>query len=164
MSYQLDAAQPAILRAFQAAKEANPNSTARLSADYVEKSEFRLLLVYLRRYFELFVMYSVLDTTDDRRLSLDEFEDAMPLLERWGVEVENPALEFRNMDHNKGGFLLFDEFAAWAIGYSLAMLEDGAPRLPGGEERQRQLEGAARRRLCRALRVPAAAGLPAPLL
>ena len=41
--------KPAIMRAFQAAKGANTNSKAALGDDYVTRSEFRLLLVYLRR-------------------------------------------------------------------------------------------------------------------
>jgi len=60
---------------YQAAKGAAP-SKSELGKDMVEASEFRLLLVYLRQYFELYVMFSVVDTTDDQRVSLDEFKQA----------------------------------------------------------------------------------------
>ena len=40
--------KPAIMRAFQAAKDAHKNSKARLGADFVTKPEFRILLEYLR--------------------------------------------------------------------------------------------------------------------
>ncbi len=42
--------KPAIMRAFQAAKAVNRGSRARLGGDFVTRSEFRFLLVYLRRY------------------------------------------------------------------------------------------------------------------
>ncbi|MGB0514950.1 MAG: phenylalanine--tRNA ligase subunit beta, partial [Wenzhouxiangellaceae bacterium] len=58
-----------------------------LGADYVEWPEFRLLLVYLRQYFELDVAYNRLDSSDDRRLSLPETAQplANPLSRELGV-------------------------------------------------------------------------------
>jgi hypothetical protein len=55
---QVEAAQslfsskPVLMRAFQAAKGVG-KARSKLSDDYVEASEFRLLLVYLRQYFEV---------------------------------------------------------------------------------------------------------------
>ena len=61
--------KPAIMRAFQAAKDVHKESKARLGADFVTKCEFRILLEYLRKYFELFVMFDRMDDDNDRRLS-----------------------------------------------------------------------------------------------
>eukprot|EP00947_MAST-08B_sp_MAST-8B-sp1_P004987 g4987.t1 len=113
-SDQLFDAKPAIMRAFQAAKGA-AKTKARLGADFVERAEFKLLLVYLKRYFELFVMFERVDTGDDRRVNLDEFTEALWMIEDWGVTVDDPAAEFARIDRNGGGEVLFDEFCDWAI-------------------------------------------------
>ena len=63
----VDSLSPAIARAFHAAKNA-VESKASLGEDFVERKEFRLLLVYLKRYFELFGMFLDIDTSDDRRM------------------------------------------------------------------------------------------------
>ena len=56
-------AKPVIMRAFQAAKGANDKNAKKGShgPDYVERCEFRLLLVYLRLYFELWEMFESID-------------------------------------------------------------------------------------------------------
>eukprot|EP00667_Euglena_gracilis_P013357 EG_transcript_13767 len=65
--------KPAMMRAFQAAKGVHKGGKAKLGDDYVTKSEFRVLLEYLRMYFELFVMFDRLDDDNDRRLTEAEF-------------------------------------------------------------------------------------------
>ena len=78
--------KPVIMRAFQAAKSLNDaRGKASHGPDYVEKCEFRMLLVYLRQYFELWQMFSMIDTSGDRRITKQEFLMAVPLLERWSV-------------------------------------------------------------------------------
>ena len=74
-SEYLFSAKPVITRAFAASKDMGGGK----SSDYVEKSEFRLCLVYLRQYFELYVAYNRLDSSDDRRLSLPEFKAGVKL-------------------------------------------------------------------------------------
>ena len=100
-------AKPVISRAFHAAKSCGAGG----SPDYVEKSEFRLLLVYLRQYFELYIAYDRLDSSDDRRLSLPEFRSGVQLLARWGIDIaeEDIEREFHTIDTNGGGIILFDE-------------------------------------------------------
>ena len=46
------------MRAYQAAKNAVPGEN-KLGADFVERKEFRLLLLYLKRYFEIHSMYII---------------------------------------------------------------------------------------------------------
>ena len=111
---ELFSSKPVLMRAFQAAKGAG-KSRSQLSDDYVELAEFRLLLVYLRQYFELDVAYNRLDTSDDRRLSLPEFRKGVELLSQWGIDIppDQVQAEFKRIDTNGGGIILFDEFSDW---------------------------------------------------
>ena len=104
----LFSAKPVIAQAFAAAKDMRSGK----SPDYVERSEFRLLLVYLRQYFELYVAYNRLDSSDDRRLSLPEFRKGVGLLAQWGIDLDEGEVEaeFARIDVNGGGIVLFDEF------------------------------------------------------
>ena len=122
---ELFSSKPVLMRAFQAAKGAC-KSKNELSDDYVEASEFRLLLVYLRQYFELDVAYNRLDSSDDRRLSLPEFRAGVDMLRQWGVEIppDRIAAEFKTIDTNGGGIVLFDEFCDWAIKKQLDLEDD----------------------------------------
>ena len=56
-----------------------------------------MLLVFLKRYFELLVMFDVLDQSGDRRIDRAEFIEAMPLLASWGMQVDDPRAEFERM-------------------------------------------------------------------
>ena len=86
----------------------------------MERAEFRLLLVYLQRYFELFVMFERVDVGDDRRVNEDEFTEALWMIEEWGLHVDDPSAEFALIDRNGGGEILFDEFCDWALSRHLA--------------------------------------------
>ena len=74
-----------------------------------------MFLLYLRQYFEYFVMFKKMDTSGDGRLGLDEFKQAIPLLKKWGAKIDNPEGEFKKIDKNGGGILLFDEFSHYCI-------------------------------------------------
>jgi Ca2+-binding EF-hand superfamily protein len=114
--------KPVVMRAFQAAKSINQSEKA--NDDFVDLSEFRLLLLYLRQYFELYVMFDAIDTSDDRRITEDEFVNAVALVEKWGVKPEDPIETFQQIDANGGGAVLFDEFADWAIRQKLDLPDD----------------------------------------
>eukprot|EP00760_Papus_ankaliazontas_P028629 PhM_4_TR3816/c0_g1_i1/m.91983 len=127
--------KPVLIRAFNAAKSANDdprnihakratNRQQPLGADYVEKCEFRLLLVYLRQYLELWQMFDAVDTDDDRRVDFEEFKKALPLIESWGYKVEDAEAEFKKVDADGAGMLLFDEFADWALRKNLDLPDD----------------------------------------
>lgn len=117
-------AKPAIMRAFQAAKNAIPAAPDSPGEDYVQRTEFRVLLQYLRHYFELWVMFSAVDTSNDRRIGLDEFTAAVPKLGDWGVAIEDPEAVFGQVDGNDGGQVLFGEFCTWAISQKLDLGEE----------------------------------------
>ena len=94
--------QPVLMRAFQAAKGAAKTAST-LGADYVEYPEFRLLLVYLREYFELDAAYNRLDSSDDRRLSLPEFRAGVALLAQWGIDIADESPPHRHNPANIHG-------------------------------------------------------------
>ena len=118
--------KPAVMRAFQAARRANGGRTG-LKGAFVERNEFRALLSYLRSYFELYAAFNRIDTSDDRRIDLDEFREGVSMLKRWGIELEPADVdrEFHIIDSNGGGVILFDEFCEWAISRKLDL--DDAP-------------------------------------
>jgi Ca2+-binding EF-hand superfamily protein len=124
--YDVFDAKPVIMRAFQAAKGASDAKEKKGSKgpDYVERNEFRLLLVYLRQYFEVWQMFDEVDTSDDRRITLAEFKAALPKIQSWGVKVGSPEAEFKAIDKNGGGIILFDEFADWALKKQLDLEDD----------------------------------------
>jgi len=126
--------KPVIMRAFQASKNYG-GDPAGYGPDYIEKKEFRILLQYVRSYFEVFEMFQILDVNSDRRVSLDEFTMAATSLADWGLNVDPNALPgiFQQIDINGGGQILFVEFADWAI----------AQKLDLGEEQNRPIQGPA---------------------
>ena len=109
-------AKPAIMRAFQASKDA-VTTKSKLGADFVERSEFRLLLIYLARYFELFAMFKDMDTGHDGRIDVTEFTNALGQLAEWGADIagaeEDPEREFDLMDEDGGGMFIIMRFARW---------------------------------------------------
>ena len=116
-------AKPVIMRAFQAAKGA-VDTKSKLGADFVEKSEFFLLLVYLKRYFELFVMFQCIDTGHDKRIDVNEFRVAVGRLSNWGLELGADTIDsvFRDIDVDGGGQILFIEFSHWAIEQHMSII------------------------------------------
>ncbi len=124
--YEVFDCKPVLMRAFQAAKCLN-NKKAKQSArgpDYVEFAEFRMLLWYVRQYFEIWQMFDEVDTSDDRRVEFKEFQAALPKIAEWGVKVTDPQAEFKAIDKNGGGVILFDEFADWALTKGLDLVDD----------------------------------------
>ena len=88
-----------LIRAFNAAKN-KIKGKSKHSDDYVEWLEFRILLVYLRQYFEYYVMFCRIDTSDDFKVDINEFKKAIPTLEKWGVKIADPVAEFKKIDNN----------------------------------------------------------------
>jgi hypothetical protein len=58
-----------MIRAFVAAK----NKSQRGDKELISRDEFRHLLKYLRKYYELWIMFSRLDSDQDRRLQFEDF-------------------------------------------------------------------------------------------
>ena len=121
--YQVFDCKPVIIRAFNAAKGSVKNAKTH-GADYVDRSEFRLLLAYLRQYFEYYQAFCRVDETDDHRINRAEFVKAAPKIEKWVGPIADPDATFDQIDSNGGGVILFDEFVAWAIKKNLDLEDD----------------------------------------
>ena len=112
-----------LIRAYNASKN-KIKGKAKHSGDYVEWLEFRILLVYLRQYFEYYAMFCRIDTSDDFKVDINEFKKAVPILEKWGVKITDPTAEFKKIDTNNSGSIMFDEFCEYAIKKNLDLEDD----------------------------------------
>ena len=164
----LFAAKPAIMRAFQVAKGSKPSKTAAGNDTVGRGEEFRLLLLYLARYFELFGLFQKLNTSGgdkgDKYLEIDEVEAALPELRRWGVEVEDPRAVLSAMDADGSGRVGFDEFAHWAL--TKRLQQEGVPlpacELPAGAMPNLASTNVRAAAAAEAARAAAAASAPTP--
>jgi len=107
-------AKPVIMRAFQAAKKAGKEHSKHANPDFVTKPEFRLLLSYLHQYLELWRMFTEIENPNEHRISIVHFTQAWPKISAWGV-TGTPEENFRQIDSNGGGEILFIEFTDWAL-------------------------------------------------
>lgn len=64
--------KPVLIRAFNAAKN-KLKAKSQYGDDYVSKAEFKYLIQYLKEYTSYWIIFDEIDTSDDRRISLDEF-------------------------------------------------------------------------------------------
>jgi len=94
--------KPAIMRAYKASDRNNDG--------FVRRGEFYFFLKFIQYYNDLWEVFDAVDTSDDRRITRAEFEQASFLLELGDL---NPDDVFDKIDTNKGGYILFDEFCVW---------------------------------------------------
>mmetsp|Transcript_105641 Transcript_105641/g.192208 ORF Transcript_105641/g.192208 Transcript_105641/m.192208 type:complete len:624 (-) Transcript_105641:26-1897(-) len=113
---------PAIKCAFTASKSPLPTSPGRKVQylmedldDEVDRREFHVLLVYLRHYLELQVLYPSADVAEDFALSWDEAMKAGPLLVTWGIEKSDIEKRFPENANDTSRELKFSEFADWCL-------------------------------------------------
>jgi Ca2+-binding EF-hand superfamily protein len=92
-------AKPAIMRAY---KFADKNGNG-----FIGKTEFRLLLEFLDHFFRFWKMFEKMDKDNDRRVTPVEFRAGVKIL---GLSEKDADAEFKKVDRNGGGFILFDEF------------------------------------------------------
>ena len=102
------------LRVFEAARNKVPSS-APYSRDYVSRKEFRFLLLYLRKYQEIWAAFNKLDDNQDARISKEEFFKSKANLQRWGVDMSDPNFTWASIDRDGSGRIHFYEFAHWVI-------------------------------------------------
>ena len=82
--------------------------------DWVQRREFKALMVnviYFNRAFELF---DSIDTGRDQRVDFEEYFAAVGRL-GLGLDRKQALDEFQRIDSNGGGQLLFDEFCEWLV-------------------------------------------------
>jgi len=112
-----------ILKSFKAAKN-KVKSSSKYGDEFVGWLEFRIILIYLRQYFEYYVMFCRIDSSNDFKISINEFKKAIPTLEKWGIKIDDPESEFNKIDNNKGGVIMFEEFCNYAITKNLDLEDD----------------------------------------
>jgi hypothetical protein len=82
---------------------------------WIEPPEFPMLLVNLFYFNKLFRLFDDVDADGDRRLDLNEFKEGILLLDL-ELEGTNADTEFRIVDANQSGYILFEEFCVWYTG------------------------------------------------
>lgn len=107
------ALRKAIARAHRAAKDQNGHG----NRDYIEKSEFLAFFRFLRYDIHCLEMFKLLDTSEDMRIGIEEFTLAMPRIGRkLGIKLpKNLKAEFRIMDSDQSGMVLYEEFADYMM-------------------------------------------------
>lgn len=89
--------KPVIMRAYQASKD-KVKSPHTFGDDYVSRGEFKYLLIYLKFYYELWVDFQTIDVDGERRLSVKEFTDGVPLLtSEWKLKIPDPHATFEEL-------------------------------------------------------------------
>merc|ERR550514_1176656 len=80
-------------------------------------------------------MFSIIDVSNDRRISLQEFTMALPRLVDWGLSIARgtEVAVFNHIDRNHGGQVLFSEFCEWAIKEKLYLCEELHPSQVAGD-------------------------------
>jgi Ca2+-binding EF-hand superfamily protein len=124
--------KPCLIRAFNAAKHVHKLREKRAEAeDYVEKDEFKWLMMYLHKYAKLWEMFQHIDKDGDRRVDKAELEASVINLNNWGISVEKEEIGsvFSVIDTDGGGKILFVEFADWAIQNNLDLVTDQATQM-----------------------------------
>ncbi|CAK8996186.1 unnamed protein product [Durusdinium trenchii] len=94
--------KPALMRAYKA-------SFGDEGDEFIHKREFKILLANLFYFNKLFWLFDQVDQDHDRRMDIKEFTWCMSMC---GLKLSQPKLEaeFKKIDQNGGGIILFDEF------------------------------------------------------
>ena len=112
--YQVFECKPVIIAAFSLVKDVVGYKKSH-GDYYIDQSEFRLVLLYLRQYFEYFKAFSRVDINDDQRISLQNFMEQKHIIEKWIGSIKNPETSFKQIDKHGKGYILFDDLCDWAI-------------------------------------------------
>jgi hypothetical protein len=99
--------KPALIRAYKKTTMKDGDGDS-----WVEKKEFRALLSNLFYFNKLFQAFQALDEDNDRRLDLGEFKESCSVL-GLNYSDEEAEVEFKSIDKNGGGIVLFIEFCEW---------------------------------------------------
>jgi Ca2+-binding EF-hand superfamily protein len=98
--------KPALMRAFQRCIKSGNGD------DWVEKKEFKSLLMNLFYFNKLFWLFDKVDEDRDQRLTFKEFKWCLNNCGWKGNEAKAQA-EFKKVDKNGGGIILFAEFCTY---------------------------------------------------
>mmetsp|Transcript_108616 Transcript_108616/g.312928 ORF Transcript_108616/g.312928 Transcript_108616/m.312928 type:complete len:484 (+) Transcript_108616:77-1528(+) len=100
--------KPALMRAYKATIKTGNGD------EWVDKKEFKTLLANLFYFNKLFWMFEKVDSDADRRMTYPEFKKLLTIT---GAVVNAPEAQiqadFKQIDRNGGGVILFDEFCQY---------------------------------------------------
>ena len=85
--------------------------------------EFRIFLVYLRQYYEYWVMFKQIDDSNEHQINFKDFKKAVPLMGNWGMRITDSVKEFNSISRNSET-ISFEEFCSYAISKSLDLEEE----------------------------------------
>jgi len=110
-SYPILNHKPALMRAYKKTLK-DGEALGIEDSSWVEKKEFKSLLANLVYFNKLFWLFDASDEEKDRRMTLAEFKICLVTA---GVKMaaSRAEQEFKKIDANGGGKVLFDEFCAW---------------------------------------------------
>jgi Ca2+-binding EF-hand superfamily protein len=93
--------KPAIMRAYKAADTDNNG--------FITKKEFAKLIKLLSYFDGIYCTFKEIDTNGDSRISYEEFLEGAVNIGLVAPQIELKRM-FNELDRNKGGYILFDEF------------------------------------------------------
>ena len=119
-----------VATAFDQAKDARASRNEQ-GAQFVEKSEFRLFLIYVKRWL-LARLFEVQEAGSDGRLDQQEFTALLGLLTTgWGISVADPVQIFQRLDEHETTVISLATFVQWATAKGIQVddvtTEDGPP-------------------------------------
>ena len=69
----------------------------------------------MRRFLTLWEFFEQIDTSNDQIIQFDEFQQALPLINQWGIVVEDALKTFAELDESNMEGISFSAFARWAL-------------------------------------------------
>jgi len=137
----VESVEEAIRRGFHATKNLIPGDGR---ADQLEHDEFRAMLIYMERFFELLQFFKVVELEKGKPASTKsggderpvfvydkEFAQCLPMIKAWGVSITGrPNDVFAELSKGAGK-MGFDAFAHWALQASLDFLAPEESTSPG---------------------------------
>lgn len=89
------------------------------NSDDILAKEFRVFLMFLQGYLDLWEIFYDIDKEHDEMITLVEFSTAAVKLEEWGLKdhalSKNPENVFNQIDEDVSGFISFGEFADYCV-------------------------------------------------
>ena len=112
--------------AFDAACDKYERYGIKKEDNLIEWMEFRIFLVYLRQFFEYWIMFEKIDSSGEHLINFKEFKNSIPLMRNWGLDLKESEAEkeFKSISKNNGVTITFEEFCSYAITKSLELEED----------------------------------------
>ena len=117
-------AEPVIKEAYKHAAAYGNKRKKKNAAKYpfITFKQFRALLWYLREYFEYWIIFNEVDTSHDSRLTFDELNVFLENenTKSKGLIIQDPYKQFKKLDKANKGYILFNQFAHWALDQDIA--------------------------------------------